>query len=472
MDNKVTQVNNYQCKNVKNQYIAAVAANIIFLGHGSMNGWLSPALPLLLSESTPLKTGVLTNEMLSWLGSISALAGLLGTFMFGFIITYLGCKRSMLLLSIPCLSFWALVFFGDTYYHLLLARFFNGITGGGIQSSMVLYISEIANNNIRGRLNSISHMSRNIGILGGYILGAILQYKTIPCVFAFVPIVFSVWFYYLPNTPQFYLQKSQLKRAEDSLKFYKGLTENNVNEAVAFNAEFERLKSIAKDRKMDEKTPLNDIFEKHALKGIMNGIILSSLAHLSGFLVFITYAAHIFEQVGASQVDPYISSIAIAVVQLIGTLCTTRFSDSMGRKALLIISLLGSAFGHLSFASYSYLSHNGYELSAFEWVPVVSLSFVIFIASSGVVPLMFLCMAENLPSKVRTIGVTVCNVFMNLVSFACLKLFPVLMATRIGLHGCMIILATFCICGSLYVHFVVKETKGFHNQSNKLNMSN
>lgn len=116
--------------------------------------------------------------------------------------------------------------------------------------------------------------------------------------------------------------------------------------------------------------------------------------------MFITYAAHIFEQVGASQIDPYISSICIAVVQLIGTLCTTRFSDTLGRKALLITSLLGSAFGMITFATYSYLKHNGYELSAFEWVPVVSLSFVIFIASSGVVPLMFLCTAEGLPAKV------------------------------------------------------------------------
>lgn len=127
---------------------------------------------------------------------------------------------------------------------------------------------------------------------------------------------------------------------------------------------------------------------------------MSSLGHFTGFLVFITYAAHIFEQVGASQIDPYISSIAIAVVQLIGTFCTTRFSDTLGRKALLIISLLGSSFGMITFAVYSYLKHNGYQLSSFEWVPVASLSFVIFIASSGVVPLMFLCTAEGLPSKV------------------------------------------------------------------------
>lgn len=128
--------------------------------------------------------------------------------------------------------------------------------------------------------------------------------------------------------------------------------------------------------------------------------MLSSVGHLTGFLVFITYAAHIFEQVGASQIDPNISSIAIAVVQLIGTLCTTRFSDTLGRKALLITSLLGTAFGMIVFALYSYLKHNGYTLSAFEWVPVASLSFVIFTASSGAVPLIFLCTAEGLPSKV------------------------------------------------------------------------
>lgn len=111
-----------------------------------MNGWLSPSLPILLSENTPLKTGPLTNEQLSWIGSISVLAGIFGTFIFGFIITFIGCKRAMLLLSIPCLAFWILVYAGDTYYHILIARFAQGVTDGGIQSSIVLYISDIADN--------------------------------------------------------------------------------------------------------------------------------------------------------------------------------------------------------------------------------------------------------------------------------------------------------------------------------------
>lgn len=139
---------------------------------------------------------------------------------------------------------------------------------------------------------------------------------------------------------------------------------------------------------------------REALKGLSNGIVLSSLVHLSGNLVFVTYAVVIFEKAGASQISPYVSSITIAVMQLVGNLCTTRLSDSLGRKKLLIISLLGTAFGLFSFALYLYLKSREVDVSTFEWIPVISLSFVIFAASAGVVPLMFVCTVEYLPSKV------------------------------------------------------------------------
>lgn len=36
-------------------------------------GWIAPATPLLLSHETPLETGPMTNEQLSWIGSINAI---------------------------------------------------------------------------------------------------------------------------------------------------------------------------------------------------------------------------------------------------------------------------------------------------------------------------------------------------------------------------------------------------------------
>lgn len=176
-----------------------------------MNGWIAPATPILLSEQTPLKSGPLSNDELSWIGSITALGGIIGNFTFGFITVVLGCKRAMLFLALPSIIFWVLIYFGDTYYHILIARLCNGWSGGGVQTTIILYISDISNDDIRGRLGSISHLARNIGILISYIIGAILDYQTTPCVFVFVPIIFAILFTFFPNTAQYYLRKGQFK---------------------------------------------------------------------------------------------------------------------------------------------------------------------------------------------------------------------------------------------------------------------
>lgn len=116
------------------------------LGHGTIVGWVSPASVKLTDENSPLITGPLTNEQLSWIGSINCGGAIAGTFTFGYIAALFGCKRAMIFLAFPSILFWTLIQFGDSYYHILIARVASGFTGGGIQSTLVLYVSEIANN--------------------------------------------------------------------------------------------------------------------------------------------------------------------------------------------------------------------------------------------------------------------------------------------------------------------------------------
>ena len=115
------------------------------LAHGCIIGWISPALGTLTSEQTPLVAGPLTNEQVSWVGSINAIGAFVGSFSFGYFISLMGCKRAMLFLTLPSIIFWGLIYFGNVYYLLLIARVFSGWAGGGIESTFVLYISEIAN---------------------------------------------------------------------------------------------------------------------------------------------------------------------------------------------------------------------------------------------------------------------------------------------------------------------------------------
>lgn len=69
-----------------------------------------------------------------------------GTVIFGYITMLMGCKRAMLFLALPSIMFWILVYFGNTYDHILLARFTSGWVDGGALTTVILYISEISNN--------------------------------------------------------------------------------------------------------------------------------------------------------------------------------------------------------------------------------------------------------------------------------------------------------------------------------------
>lgn len=174
--------------------------------------------------------------------------------------------------------------------------------------------------------------------------------------------------------------------------------------------------------------------------------------------MFITYASKIFEKSGTSF-SPELSSIALASVQIAGTLLAARFVETQGRKCLLLSSLFGCTFGLTAMAAYLYCVSFGYDMSMFKWVPVTSLGFVVLISSVGIVPLSLICLVEVLPAKVRSFGLTIGTSSMSLFAFILVMTFPILMEI-IDLQGCMLVFATTCALGIIFVSFVVEETKG------------
>lgn len=183
--------------------------------------------------------------------------------------------------------------------------------------------------------------------------------------------------------------------------------------------EFERQKTIACERKIEPKIQFSDfckskqfaIFElfsnsfklvlgnRKALTGIGIGFGFNSFAQFSGNLTILTYSTIIFEKTHTS-IDSNISSIMMPVANLIGSLLTTYLADRIGRRILNIFSMFGSAAGLFALALYQYLYLNGFNVSTFVWIPVVSLAFCIFASSVGIQSLVYVCCVEYLPLKV------------------------------------------------------------------------
>lgn len=194
------------------------------------------------------------------------------------------------------------------------------------------------------------------------------------------------------------------------------------------------------------------------LRGLIIGMALCVLCQACGCFAIVNYAATIFEATG-SQLDPSVSGIILGVVQIFGTYVSAILVDSVGRRPLLIVSSAGSIVGLSAVGAFAYLHANGMDLSVVDWIPVVSLSFVIFISNVGLVCLPFVMMTEMLSPKVRTIGCSIGMILISMTAFVILKTMPVL-TTIIQIYGVMWIFAGFCLVGLVGILCFVPETKG------------
>lgn len=190
-----------------------------------------------------------------------------------------------------------------------------------------------------------------------------------------------------------------LQKAESALMYYKGANPKIEKEMSLLKYEFDRLKLVVEERKLTEKLHLKDFCNRMALKGIATSIAMAWFIQMTGSFLITNYASMIFEKSG-SIMDTRISSIVLAIVQIVAGLVSTQLGDAFGRKTTLFISLSGSAVGLFTLAAYSYLRQFDYDMSHFLWLPLACLSLIIFISSVGIIALAHICAIENYPAKV------------------------------------------------------------------------
>lgn len=71
--------------------------------------------------------------------------------------------------------------------------------------------SNVLGFSIRGRLGSLTPLFRNMGVLMGFAVGGTVKYQNIPAILIFIPILYMVFLFFQPNTPQYHLQTENIK---------------------------------------------------------------------------------------------------------------------------------------------------------------------------------------------------------------------------------------------------------------------
>lgn len=132
-----------------------------------------------------------------------------------------------------------------------------------------------------------------------------------------------------------------------------------------------------------------------------------ALSQFCGCFSMMNFTKTIFEESGSS-LSLNVSSIIVGVVQCLGAFCCTFLVEIAGRRMLVSVSAFGVAIGAAVMSAYTYSTSLGFDLHMFNWIPVISFSFVMFMYNWGVNTLPFLYVSEMVETKNKGFTMTFC----------------------------------------------------------------
>lgn len=125
-------------------------------------------------------------------------------------------------------------------------------------------------------------------------------------------------------------------------------------------------------------------------------------------------------------------------------------------QILYILSTIGSIFGYAVLGLYMMFKSDLHD--QWNWVPIVTFSFIVLIHSFGISTLLYAVAAEILPESLREFGISLFNAILGSSAFVVLKLVPFLI-DLLGFSGMMFLFCGICIPGLLIIIFYIPETK-------------
>ncbi|KAG4079717.1 hypothetical protein HA402_004422 [Bradysia odoriphaga] len=435
-------------------------------------GWMSPNKILLESDETPLTFGKLSEEQTTWISSMMPIGGTTGTIIFGFIVNKFGRKFPLIALIVPSITGWLLLIFPQNVYYFYLARFFQGFTIGASYVVTPVYLLEIADDRVRGLLGASLIINENLGVLLGYVLGGFCHYSVLPAFAIGLNVLFVVCFVWFPETPAFLLKQDKISKSEKSIQFYRNVRKGTHDTDVVVELVMGKLKrtitSMDSANVDGNRLKMSDITTRPGSKALLIATVLVMLSQFSGVFAMLNYASDIFKKSG-SKLSPNLSSVLVQGVQTVGVCFVTTLVERAGRRFLYLTSTIGTSLGYVVMGVFLLLKFTGFEVEPFNWIPMVCVSYILFISSWAVSSLTFAVSAELLPQKLRELGITYCAILLGVLAFLVLK-FYIALGEAIGEHNLMFIFASACLLGAIYIYVALPEIKGksYEDIMNKL----
>ena len=347
------------------------------------------------------------------MGSLNFIAAP-GALVGGHVADAYGRKATVIVCSVLFVVGTVIMAAAENFAFLLAGRI---VLGLGVGVSFVvapLYLTEVAPTHLRGSLNTFFDMAINSGILLGYVVGLAVdlvlsprgfsddtQWRVMIALGLVLPAIVLIFLTRLPESPRWLVLKEQSEEAVSVLRDL-GNGEAQAKETVE-GIEKELRRTARKKRRIDaEGRGQRGICGWFRSPKIRLATELGFWQQVTGTEAILYYSADFLAQAGLeSMTERLLGNCGVGICKLLPELVAMQFIDRVGRRPLMLASTALLAITMLGLAASFY----------FNWSPVVVVTLLCAVMTSfsiGVGPFSFLVAAENLSTRERSTGMTLC----------------------------------------------------------------
>ena len=331
---------------------------------------------------------------------------------------------------------------------LVLFRFIGGLGIGGSSVLGPVYIAELAPAKWRGRLVGLFQINIVLGILLAYAsnyyierlgLGA-LQWRWQLGVAAAPAALFLIMLYGIPRSSRWLVTQNRIDEARSVLQMM-GTPDSEAE-----------LREIIDSIHLERSSKSERLFQYKYRLPIFLAVSIGMFNQLAGINAILYYLNDIFRAGGFNAMSRDLQAVLVGAMNLVATLLAMSVIDKLGRKTLLLIGSVGTAFCLICVAAVFFKQqHQSYLV----WLLVGYIFF--FAISQGSV--IWVYISEVFPTRVRAKGQSLGSSSHWIMNAIISGTFPVLAKYSTGAP--FVFFAAMMVLQFFVVLFFYPETKGY-----------
>ncbi|XP_076052242.1 trehalose transporter 1-like protein [Oratosquilla oratoria] len=425
------------------QVLASLAAGMSSLVSGSNVGWIGNTLPSLIKDPELQASGKETAILVA----SGAVGSLVLSPVASRLLDYFGRRKCLLSVTPVVVVGWIMSALAPNMACIIAAIFLNGVFSVIAILGTMVYLSEIAEARLRGRLASMQMLMYSLGILFGYGLGAALPWRTACHVANVLPILYFILMYAAPESPYWFLLKDREPEAATSMKKLRGQD---------YDCEPELKEMADKIASIGEVAKVSELLKSRTRKPLLIFLFLHTVQQMCGCIPVLLYIGTIFMETNI-DIGSEMATLYTGIVQVVSIIMSLVLVDRLGRKFLFTVSILIVGACMLGLASFFWLRdiHNTYWP---KWVSLPLVMGILFGYCIGArsVPVIA---AEFFNTKIRTTASSVGLIYNRTINIVALQIY-VFLRDGVGMYAPFLLFGIVCFVGSIFTVIIVPETKG------------